>query len=153
MPVDDVERLALWCRDHTPASARFIGPPGPKTFRLWSRRSLAFNRAASPYNADALADWFGRFQDHVDYHGSPAEFVRSYLADRHGFEARYDRIGAAKHAELALRQRADHVVALAPASGGKTADRTSNTGPLELLHVEGRYAVYRVKSAQLVQSH
>src|SRR5262249_27394619 len=49
VPVDDVERLALWCRTHTPADARFIGPPGPKTFRLWSQRSVAFNRAASPY--------------------------------------------------------------------------------------------------------
>ena len=44
VPADDIERLGLWCRDHTPATARFIGPPGPKTFRLWSRRSLAFNR-------------------------------------------------------------------------------------------------------------
>ena len=32
VPADDIERLALWCRDHTPATARFIGPPGPKTF-------------------------------------------------------------------------------------------------------------------------
>ena len=48
VPVDDIERLALWCREHTPGTARFIGPPGPKTFRLWARRSVAFNRAASP---------------------------------------------------------------------------------------------------------
>ena len=46
-PIDDIERLAVWCREHTPSEARFIGPPGPKTFRLWSRRSLAFNRAAA----------------------------------------------------------------------------------------------------------
>src|SRR5262249_12133687 len=51
VPVDDVERLAVWCREHTPADARFIGPPGPKTFRLWSLRDLAFNRAGSPYAA------------------------------------------------------------------------------------------------------
>ena len=89
VPADDVERLALWCRDHTPATARFIGPPGPKTFRLWSLRPLAFNRAASPYHAAGLADWFARFQDHVGFHGSPEQFVRSYQADRHGFEARY----------------------------------------------------------------
>ena len=76
VPLDDIERLALWCRDHTPGTARFIGPPGPKTFRLWSRRSLAFNRAASPYHAAGLADWFARFQEHVDFHGPPAEFVR-----------------------------------------------------------------------------
>ena len=51
VPGDDIERLAVWCREHTPRTARFIGPPGPKTFRLWSRRSVAFNRAASPYHA------------------------------------------------------------------------------------------------------
>ena len=39
-------------REDTPADSRFIGPPGPKTFRLWSRRALAFNRAASPYHAE-----------------------------------------------------------------------------------------------------
>ena len=114
VPADDIERLALWCRDHTPATARFIGPPGPKTFRLWSRRSLAFNRAASPYHAAGLADWFARFQDHVDFHGSPAEFVRAYVGDRHGFEARYQAQSDAERAALALRQGATYVVAAAP---------------------------------------
>ena len=71
VPIDDFERLGVWCRDHTPPGARFIGPPGPKTFRLWSRRSLAFNRSGSPYQAAGLADWFARFQDHVDLHVPP----------------------------------------------------------------------------------
>src|SRR5262249_29243482 len=48
LPVEDVERLAVCCRETPPPNARFVGPPGPKTFRLWSRRDLAFNRAASP---------------------------------------------------------------------------------------------------------
>ncbi len=151
VPADDVERLAAWCRDHTPQNARFIGPPGPKTFRLWSQRSLAFNRAASPYQADALADWFARFSDHVDFHGTPEEFVRAYVADRHGFESRYDQLAAAEQAALARRQRADYVVAPAPQTGQSSDQLTSNADPLELLHVEGRYAVYRVKPAQLVQ--
>ena len=124
VPADDIERLALWCRDHTPASARFIGPPGPKTFRLWSQRSLAFNRAASPYHAAGLADWFARFQDHVDFHGPPAEFVRSYAG-------RSPRIrGAVRSAE---RRRAgrpgpapggDYVVAPAPERSPGHATRT-----------------------------
>ncbi len=114
VPADDIERLALWCRDHTPQAARFIGPPGPKTFRLWSRRSLAFNRAASPYHADGLADWFARFQDHVDFHGSPAEFVRSYVNNRHGFESRYQALTDADRAALAFRQGATYVIAAAP---------------------------------------
>ena len=59
----------VWCREHTPADARFIGPPGPKTFRLWSLRSLAFNRAGSPYHAAGLADWAARFRDHVGFDG------------------------------------------------------------------------------------
>jgi hypothetical protein len=149
VPADDIERLALWCRDHTPASARFIGPPGPKTFRLWSLRSLAFNRAASPYNAAGLTDWFSRFQQHVNFHGSPTEFVRAYLADRHGFESRYQAQTDAERAALAIRQGATYIVAAAPKDGTPSTD----PGPLELLHVEGHYAVYQVRLGSLVQRH
>jgi hypothetical protein len=151
VPADDVERLGLWCREHTPVTARLIGPPGPKTLRLWSRRSVAFNRAASPYNAAGLADWFARFQDHVHFHGSPAEFVRAYVRDRHGFEARYQAQSAAEQAALALRQGATYVVAAAPGDRDQDTQTQSSTGPLELLHVEGHYAVYRVNPELLVQ--
>jgi hypothetical protein len=148
VPTDDVERLALWCRDHTPSSARFIGPPGPKTFRLWSLRSLAFNRAASPYDAAGLADWFSRFADHVNFHGSPAEFVRAYVADRHGFESRFQGMTDVERAALAIRQEATYIVAEYP----KAQDlQSTHSGPLELLHAEGHYAVYQVKSERLVQ--
>lgn len=139
-PRDDVERLALWCRSHTPPDARFIGPPGPKTFRLWSRRPLAFNRASSPYDGAGLADWAARFADHVGFHGSTASFARAYLDDRHALEHRYDDLPAAEKAELARRQGANHVLASAP-----KREPTVDVGPLELLHVEGRYAVYRVR--------
>ena len=148
-PADDIERLGLWCREHTPPSARFIGPPGPKTFRLWSRRSLAFNRAASPYHADGLADWFARFQDHVDFHGSPAEFVRAYVNNRHGFEARYQAQSDADRAALALRQGANYVIAAAPNEHAIAS--TLSPAPLELLHIEGHYAVYRVNPERLAQ--
>ena len=151
VPADDIERLGLWCRDHTPETARFIGPPGPKTFRLWSRRSLAFNRAASPYHAAGLADWFARFQDHVDFHGPPAEFVRSYVGNRHGFEARYQAQSDTDRAALALRQGATYVIAAAPSLNAQNASARPSTGPLDLLHVEGRYAVYRVNPELFVQ--
>ncbi|HZW34091.1 MAG TPA: DUF6798 domain-containing protein [Isosphaeraceae bacterium] len=153
VPLDDLERLALWCRAHTPTTARFIGPPGPKTFRLWSRRSLAFNRAASPYHAAGLVDWFHRFQEHVDFHGSPAEFVRAYLVDRHRFEARYQALSDDQRAAMALRQGAAYVVADAPVVHDGPANSAGSVGPLELLHVEGRYAVYRVRAVELVQRH
>jgi hypothetical protein len=141
VPTDDVERLAVWCRDHTPGSARFVGPPGPKTFRLWSLRSVAFNRAASPYHARGLADWSTRFRDHVGFSGTNADLVRAYLSDRHGLERRYQEMSDADRAALAVRQGATHVIAAAPGRGDRPAD-----GPLELLHAEGRYAVYRVRT-------
>jgi hypothetical protein len=150
-PTDDVERLALWCRAHTPESANFIGPPGPKTFRLWSQRGLAFNRSASPYHAAGLVDWFTRFRDHVDFHGDVTAFVHSYLADRHGFEARYDQLSDTQHAALAHRQGANYVIALAPERNEGRGAEPQSESPLELLHVEGRYAVYRVRSEVLVQ--
>ncbi len=138
VPVDDLERLAVWCRGHTPGDARFIGPPGPKTFRLWSRRSLAFNRAGSPYNAQGLADWSQRFRDHVGFTGPNPEFVRAYLQDRHGLERRYDGLSDAEKAAVASRQGAGYVLASAP-NGNESAG-----GPLVFLHREGRYAIYRV---------
>jgi hypothetical protein len=140
VPVDEFERLGAWCRGNTPEGAAFIGPPGPKTFRLWSRRSLAFNRSGSPYHAAGLADWFARYQDHVGRHVSPAEFAREYLSGRHELEARYDAMTGAELAALARRQGADHVIAQAP-----DRSATADDGPLELLHVEGRHAVYRLR--------
>jgi hypothetical protein len=138
VPVDDLERLARWAREHTPLDARFIGPPGTKTFRLWSLRSLAFNRAGSPYLASGLADWARRYRDHVAFDGPDEAFVRAYLRDRHGLEARFDALSPEDMAALAARQGAGYVVARAPdGSAGATE-------PLALLHTEGRYAVYRV---------
>ncbi|MBX6315764.1 MAG: hypothetical protein IRY99_23040, partial [Isosphaeraceae bacterium] len=139
VPIDDVERLAAWCREHTPPSARFIGPPGPKTFRLWSLRPVAFNRAASPYHAAGLADWAARFRDHVGFRGSTAAFARAYLADRHRLERRYQEMTDTERAALARRQGATHILAARPADGARPS------GPLELLRAEGRYAVYRLK--------
>ena len=153
VPQDDIERLALWCREHTPPTARFIGPPGPKTFRLWSRRSLAFNRAASPYHAAGLADWFARFAEHVDFHGTPAEFVHAYLADRHRFEARYQALSDVQRAALAVQQGASYVIAAAPRVDAPDCGSTRCTSSLELLHVEGRFAVYQVRSVDGTQRH
>jgi hypothetical protein len=141
VPTDDVERLAVWCRTHTPAGARFIGPPGPKTFRLWSLRSLAFNRAASPYHAAGLADWAARFRDHVGFDGPAADLVRAYQDGRHDLERRYQAMSDAERAALARRQGARYVVAAPPAR----RSAATGDGPLELLRVEGRYAVYRVR--------
>lgn len=140
-PTDDVERLALWARSHTPPDARFIGPPGPKTFRLWSRREVAFNRAASPYDGHGLADWARRFADHVGFEGDVASFARAYLTDRHALERRYQEMPAADRAALARRQGADYVLAAAPSD----RDKADDDSPLELLHSDGRYAIYRLR--------
>ena len=145
VPVDDLERLALWCRANTPDEAVFIGPPGPKTFRLWSSRSLAFNRAASPYAAEGLADWARRFADHVGVVGPPEALVAEYRKDRHGLERRYDGLSPDDLTALARRQGAGYVVALS--SGRKNPE--ANEGGLASLHVEGRYTVYKVSSPPL----
>jgi len=139
-PIDEIEILAGWCRANTPATARFIGPPGPKGFRLWSRRSLAFNRAGSPYHAEGIHDWYRRFADHVDFQGTPAEFVRAYLDGRHRLEARYDALSEIQLARLATRQGAEYVLALWRSTLAEGPD-----APLEFLHAEGKYAVYRVR--------
>lgn len=142
-PTHDVERLALWCRDHTPEDAVFIGPPGPKTFRLWSGRSLAFNRAGSPYHAAGIADWAERFREHVGFHGPLDAFAAAYLNDRQALERRYDQFDARELADLARRQKAEYVI---------TQDSTEHRGRLQRLHVEGRYAVYRVVPVVVTRS-
>jgi hypothetical protein len=153
-PADDIERLAVWCRENTPATARFIGPPGPKTFRLWSRRSLAFNRSGSPYHGRGLADWFARFQDHVGFRGSADTFVSYYQRHRHEVEARYEMLDARAKALLAIRQGATYLIAEAPE--GKPASHPLNVAggdsasvgrEIEPLHTEGKYAVYRVSES------
>ncbi len=141
VPVDDSERIAAWCRDHTPSSSRFIGPPGLKGFRLWSRRPLMFNRAGSPYHARGLLDWSERFRDHVGFAGSTADFARAYLQGRHALEAGYDRMTPQAKLGLARRQGATHVLE-------RISERTPAPalGPgLELVATRGSYAVYRVK--------
>jgi hypothetical protein len=143
IPVDDLERLAVWCREHTPVNARFIGPPGPKTFRLWSTRSVAFNRASSPYHAEGLADWASRYRDHVGFKGTNAAFVRAYLNDRHGLERHFQELSDEDKVALARRQGADHILAAAPAGA------LPDDAPLELLHVEGVHAAYRVRPTQV----
>ena len=137
--VGDDERIAAWCRDQTPPSSRFIGPPGEKEFRLWSRRSLAFNRAGSPYHALGLLDWSERFRDHVGFDGSSADFARAYLAGRHRLEANYDRMTPEAKIALARRQGATHI--LERFDGKSPAQSTG----LELLKTIGHYAVYRVR--------
>jgi hypothetical protein len=132
--IDDEERLGGWCRANLPPDAVLVGPPGPKGLRLWSRRAVAFNRAASPYHAEGLADWARRYCDHVGLPASPAALAEAYLADRHALEARYDHLDAAGLAALARRQGASHVVAR-PGLGGSR---------LEPLHQAGGLAVYRV---------
>jgi hypothetical protein len=144
-PLRDMERLALWCREHTPRDAVFIGPPGPKSFRLWSGRALAFNRAGSPYHAAGIADWGERFRAHVGFDGSLDEFARAYLNDRQALERRYDDFSAEELAALAKRQKAEYVIA-------ETMIPPSASEPLQCLRVEGRFAVYRVKAVVAVRS-
>lgn len=137
VPTDDLERLALWCRAHTPEDARFIGPPGPKTFRLWALRGLAFNRAGSPYHASGVADWAARFRDHVAFEGTDASFVRAYQTNRQVLERRYDGLGDRALAALAGRQGASYVLARATGS-------YAGSSALQALHTEGRYTIFRV---------
>lgn len=145
VPLDDVERLAVWCAGNTPRDARFVGPPGPKGFRLWAARSLAFNRAGSPYQASALADWAARYRAHVGFEGTNAEFVAAYLRNRQELDRGFDRMNAEALARLAARQGAEYVIA------GARNEEITAASALERVHAEGRYAVYRVRANAVAQ--
>jgi Domain of unknown function (DUF6798) len=135
-PIDDLERLATWCRDHTPSDVRFIGPPGPKTFRLWSERAVAFNRAASPYHAAGLADWAERFKRHVAFEGSTEAFARAYLENHHALESRFDRLSPAELVDLARSQDAGYLL--------KQTIEVGDLAGWVPIRTEGAYTVYRL---------
>jgi hypothetical protein len=88
----------------------------------------------------------------VGVHEPPAAFVRNYLAGRHRLEARYDELNDEEHAALAFRQGAEYVIALSP-SARKPAGELSRESPMELLHTEGRCAVYKVNYELLTHRH
>ena len=148
MPVDDIERLALWCRDHTPTTARFIGPPGPKTFG--SGRDGAWpSTARQPLSRRGT----GRLVRPVP---GPCGFPRPAGGIRAGLPRRPPRVRGALRCPRATTQRA----ALASGRARRLRRRRrprmpasrvpGPSGPLELLHVEGQYAVYRVDRVGLV---
>src|SRR5262249_32791154 len=110
-------------------------------------------RAASPYHGSGLADWFARFQDHVNFHGSPEAFVSAYLAGRHRFEARYDAQTGTELAALAIRHGASYVIAGADTDGFDPARSPTSGRALERLHPEGRSAVSRGAPPELAQRH
>ena len=57
-------------------------------------------------------------------------------------ERRYDSLSDAERAALAIRQGATYIVA--------PRRSVAEDGPLELLHVEGKYAVYRLRPLEQV---
>jgi hypothetical protein len=90
-----------------------------------------------------VADWAERFRAHVAFDGSSADLIRTYQRDRHALEARYQAMSDAGRAALAVGQGATYVVAAPPL--GRDFTRPEN--PLELVHAEGVYALYRVRAA------
>ncbi len=146
-PVDDVERLALRAQGELPEDAVILGPPGPKTFRLWSRRAVVFNRAASPYHADGLIAWAERFRDHVGFPGSIPELALAYLENRQDLEAGFDRLSLDQRARLAHQYGATHMFAerkTTEPSDLETCHPDDSTTPWTLLLTEGRYDLYRL---------
>ena len=141
IPIDPAERVAVWCQTQTPPGSRFIVPPGEKEFRLWSRRAVAFNRAASPYHALGLLDWSKRFRAHVGFTGTSADFARAYLMGRHQLERAYATMSPEAKLALARDQGATHILERLPSTGPALADRAGQ----ELLIQLGGYAVYQVR--------
>ncbi len=140
VPSDAPEKLALWARHEVPSTARLVVPPREKTFRLWSRHAVSFNRAASPYHAEGLLDWSQRYRAHVGFDGSPEAFAQMYLRNHLALEERYEQFSASELADLARRQEASYVLA--------SSSLDTSSGSLRRLRVEGDYALYRVVPRQ-----
>ena len=146
MPLDDIERLALWCRDHTPHRRGSSGRPAPRpsgSGRDGTWRSIA--RAA-------------RIMARAWPTGSLALRTTSISAARRrssfgpigttGMSSRRGTIRSAMSSERPWPS--GRGLSTSSPRRRKTASRQQIAGPLELLHVEGRYAAYRVIPSALV---
>jgi hypothetical protein len=64
----DLDEMAAWCRDNTPADAVFIIPPGGEEraledFRLKAGRAIVADFKAIPFARDGLREWRERIRD------------------------------------------------------------------------------------------
>jgi hypothetical protein len=82
----------------------------------------------------------------VGFNGSINAFAKAYLADRQGLERRYQELSDDDRVRLARHYGATYVIAAASGLNGRS------DGPLHVEHVEGRYAVYRVESPEILES-
>ena len=64
MPRDDDDYLAVcdWAREHTPAGAIFLVPPGEMSFRWRGQRAIVVDYKAVPQLSGELRDWAYRLQ-------------------------------------------------------------------------------------------
>ena len=64
----DLDEMAAWCRDNTPADAVFVIPPGSKDyevqdFRLKARRAIVADFKAITFTRSGLRQWRERIRD------------------------------------------------------------------------------------------
>ena len=124
---------------------------GPEDFPALVARSLAFNRSGSPITARGCRTGSLALRTMSISAARPTEFVGPMwpigTSSRRGIRRCPTPAGGAGRP---ARRRPRH---RGGAGSVRFSHRKRDGRPLELLHVEGRYAVYRVNPSAMVQHH
>ena len=90
MPGDDAEYLSVcdWAREHTPADAVFLVPPGEWSMRLRGGRAIVVNFKAVPQLSGELPEWRDRLRGVLALHDLRS-LPRGYRQTMRAIDERY----------------------------------------------------------------
>jgi len=124
----DWSEVCDWVRDNTPADSCFLTPRGSASFTWRTERREVVSWKNSPQDAASLVEWRRRVLDCFSRSGSIADMERSTVS-----------LGPERLREVAARYAADHLIVPRDAP-------LVDLVPGELIHANGTYAVYRLRS-------
>ncbi|MFN4242636.1 MAG: DUF6798 domain-containing protein [Tepidisphaerales bacterium] len=111
LPDDPPEYRALgrWARQHTPADALFLVPPGEQTWRIESLRAIVINFKGIPQTRAEMPEWKRRM---VDVTGEPdlMRFASTYARAMASVDAAYFALDGQRLRDVALKYDAQYVV-------------------------------------------
>ena len=134
----DVNRLAWWCRRHTPRDALFLTPPEVSSFRLMSERATFIDYKGNGFTNTAIVEWYARL--HALYRMQHGRVPAPSEASRHKVRDAYEHATAEQIAALAKDHGIRYFVARARPSGKPDY-------PFPLVHAQGVWRLYDVQGA------
>ena len=124
---DAWREVCQWAAENLPADATVLTPRMSQTFKWYARRSEAGTWKEVPQNARGIVQWYGRMNEFYGT-GRSEPSLRWYNA--------LEQLGARSSAALAAKEHFQYVLT--------TVSSTLLSGPLEPIHWNPTYVIYRV---------